>query len=141
MFLHKNHTSHAKNALTPENNLQRRFQRIHSKRLFQNCTISFQWIVIGIFQNFPKFSKIFSKTSGAILEKSFAMNSLKPPLKIIFRSQNIFCMGSMVFMQKHLRRKMLLSEIASYAQIEVGAPFSMLRFSNFLTFWKPFDHI
>ena len=83
----------------------------------------------------------FSKTSGAILEKSFAMNSLKPPLKVIFRSQSIFCMGSMVFMQKHLRRKMLLSKIASYAQIEVGAPFSMLRFSNFLTFWKPFDHI
>ena len=53
----------------------------------------------------------------------------------------IFCMGNMVFMHKHLRRKMLLSEIASYAQIEVGAPFSMLRFSNFLTFWKPFDHI
>ena len=91
--------------------------------------------------NFGKFSKNFSKTSGAILEKSFAMNSLKPPLKIIFRSQSIFCMGSMVFMQKHLRRKMLLSEIASYAQIEVGQPFSMLRFSNFLTFWKPFDHI
>ena len=99
MFLHKNHTSHAKNALTPENNLQRRFQRIHSKRLFQNCTISFQGIAMGI------------------LEKSFAMNFLKPPLKIIFRSQNILSMGSMVFMQKHLGPKMLLSEIASYAQI------------------------
>ena len=138
MFLHKNHTSHAKNALTPENNLQRRFQRIHCKRFFQNCTTSFWEIVIGIFQNSHHDSL---KTNGAILKKSFAMNSLKPPLKNIFRSQNIFCMGSMVFMQKHLRRKMLLSEIASYAQIEVGAPFSMLRFSNFLTFWKPFDHI
>ena len=94
--------------------------------------------MIGTFQNSHRDSL---KTNGAILKKSFAMNSLKPPLKIIFRSQSIFCMGSMVFMQKHLRRKMLLSEIASYAQIEVGAPFSMLRFSNFLTFWKPFDHI
>ena len=69
-------------------------------------------------KRFPKSSdRDFSKTSGAILEKSFAMNFLKPPLKIIFRSQNILSMGSMVFMQKHLGRKMLLSEIASYAQI------------------------
>ena len=139
MFLHKNHTSHAKNVLTPENNLQRRFQRIHSKRLFQNCTISFQWIVMGILENFQKISQKLVVQFWKNLLQWILWNL--PPLKIIFRSQSIFCMGSMVFMQKHLRRKMLLSEIASYAQIEVGAPFSILRFSNFLTFWKPFDHI
>ena len=51
------------------------------------------------------------------MKRTFAMNFLKPPLKIIFRGQNILSMGSMIFKQKHLGRKILLSEIASYAQI------------------------
>ena len=71
----------------------------------------------------------FSKTGGKILKLTFAMNFVNPPFKIIFRSQNILSMGSMIFKQKHLGWKILLSKIASYAQIWVGEP-------NFLDFFE-----